>query len=102
MDDNEIQQHRQRRETLLTVFLTLAAGAGIVFFLILVTGGFFLYVMLGLAAIIAVGFFHYLVWGQGFSQQVAEERDEMEARDRAEAEKEEWPAADDWFGPRHT
>jgi fatty acid desaturase len=99
MDEQEIQEQRQRRETFLTIFLTLAAGAGILFFLILITGGFFLYVLLGLAAIVALGFFHYLLWGQRFTDQVAEEREEAEARERAEAEEKDWPMPEERFRP---
>ncbi len=86
MDENEIKQYQQRRETFLTIFLTVMALAAILFFLILVTIGFFLYVLIGLAVIAVVGFFHYLLWGRLFSQEVAGEREEEEVRARAEAD----------------
>ncbi len=91
MEEQEIKQYQQRRENFLTIFLTVLAGAGILFFLIFVTGGFFIYVMLGLVVITIFGFLHYLLWGRLFSQQVAGEREEEEARARAEAEEESLP-----------
>jgi hypothetical protein len=91
MDEDEIRQYQQRRETFLTVFLTLLAGTGIVLFLTLVTWGFFLYVLLGCLAVAVCGYIHYLLWGKLFSSHVAGEREEMEAQ--AEDENEEVVAA---------
>jgi hypothetical protein len=79
---------QQRRQTFLVVFLTGLAGAGFVFFLVLITGGFLLEILAALAGIALFGSIHYLVWGRALSQQVAGQRAAEEERERAEAE--EW------------
>ena len=65
---------------------SLLAG-GFLFFLILVSGGFFFYVALAVAGIVALGFFHYMLWGYAMTQEVADEQ----ARD----------AAPEWSNRRH-
>ena len=92
-DDNSV---RKGRESLLTVLLALLFGGGFLFFLILVSGGFFLYVVSAVFAIVLVGAFHYLVWGFAMTQEVAGEREELEARDRSEARRELPPRPDDY------
>jgi hypothetical protein len=68
-----------RRETMLTVMLT-GLGAGVfLFFLILISGGFFFYVVLAVALMVALGFFHYLVWGYAMTQEVADEQAQPQA-----------------------
>ena len=66
--------HQQRRETLLTVVLTGLGAIAFLFFLILISGGFFFYVALAAGAIVALGFFHYVVWGYTMTQEVADEQ----------------------------
>jgi hypothetical protein len=61
------------RETLLTVVLTGLAAAAILLFLVLVSGGIFLYVALIVLAIGAVGSVHYLLWGQAMEGDVSRE-----------------------------
>jgi hypothetical protein len=79
---------RQRRETFLSLFLALFFGGGFVLFLIVITGGFFLYCLLAVAAIGVVGYCHYVLWGHSLTQAVAGEREEEEARERWESENE--------------
>jgi hypothetical protein len=79
MEEEQIREYQQRRENFLTLFLALLGGTTILFCLVLVTGGFFLWVLIGLGVIAFVGGFHYLLWGKLFSDQVAGEREEMEA-----------------------
>jgi fatty acid desaturase len=86
MDEQEIREYQQRRETCLTLFLAIAGAIGFLLFLTLVTGGFFLWVMIGLGVIAFVGALHYLLWGKLFDDQVAGEREEMEVHDRAETD----------------
>jgi hypothetical protein len=62
------------RESLLTVVLTGLVAGGILFFLILVSGGFFFYVVLAVAAMVGLGFFHYMAWGYSMTQEVMEEQ----------------------------
>jgi polyferredoxin len=71
--------HQQRRETLLTVILSGLAAGFFLFFLILVSDGLILYMVLAVAAVVALGFFHYVVWGYAMTQEVADEQ----ARDAA-------------------
>lgn len=70
----------------LTILLTLISAGGILLFLVLVSGGFFAYVLLAVFGIGAVGFLHYAVWGQALTEEVAGERAAAEARDRLEAD----------------
>jgi hypothetical protein len=73
--------HPQRRETLLTVVLSGLAAGACLFFLILISGGFIFYVLLAVAGIVALGFFHYVLWGYAMTQEVADEQ-AREAADR--------------------
>jgi polyferredoxin len=66
--------HAQRRETMLTVILSGLAAGFFLFFLILVSDGLILYMVLAVAAVVALGFFHYVVWGYAMTQEVAEEQ----------------------------
>ena len=45
-----------------------------------------------MAAMVAFGYLHYVLWGYAFSQQTAGEREEEELRQRVEAEE---------YGQRH-
>jgi hypothetical protein len=84
--DHDEQASRGRRETLLTLMLAAVFSGGVLFFLILVSGGFFLYVVASVFAIALVGLFHYALWGQALTQEVAGEREALESRERWEAE----------------
>jgi hypothetical protein len=67
---------------MLTLMLTLLGGVGILFFLVLVSGGFFGYVIAAVVAIALVGYVHYRLWGQSMTQQVSGEREVEEERER--------------------
>jgi hypothetical protein len=84
---------RQRRETFLSFFLALFFGCGFLLFMIVVTGGFFLYVIIAVVVIGIVGYLHYLLWGHALTQEVAGEREEEEARERWENEQAASPEA---------
>ena len=73
MDFNE-PPSADHRSSLLTVMLTGLLAGGFLFFLILVSGGFFFWVALAVAGIVALGFFHYMVWGYAMTQEVADEQ----------------------------
>jgi hypothetical protein len=77
-----------RRQTFLTVFLALLLGSFALLVLILVSGGFFLYVIYLALAIAGIAVIHYVLWGRALSREVAGEREEEQLRQRA--------AADDW------
>jgi hypothetical protein len=67
---------------MLTLILTLLGGVGILFFLVLVSGGFFGYVIAAVLAIALVGYVHYRLWGQSMTQQVSGEREVQEEQER--------------------
>lgn len=73
------------RESMLTIVLTGMAAAFFLGFLILITGGFFFYLVQVLAVMAVLGGLHYFLWGKMFSDEVAGEREEEQLRQRAEA-----------------
>ncbi len=79
---------QQQRGSLLTFALVALFGGGFLFFLIYASGGFFLYVVVTVAIMAAVGFLHYVLWGQALTQQVAAEKEAEELRERQEADRE--------------
>jgi hypothetical protein len=81
-----------RRQTFLTVFLALLLGTFALVVLVLVSGGFFLYVIYLALAIAGIAMIHYVLWGRALSREVAGEREEEQLRQRAEAE--DWPLPD--------
>ena len=89
MDDNP---RPPRRQTFLTVFLALLLGVFALLVLILVSGGFFLYVIYLALAIAGIALIHYVLWGRALSREVAGEREEEQLRQRAAAD--DWPLPD--------
>lgn len=74
---------QQHRHAFLSIFLTvLALGAGLLI-LILISGGFFLWVVLFGGGIVMLGMLHYLLWGRAFLIETAGEREEEQLRQRA-------------------
>jgi hypothetical protein len=76
------------RTTMLAVMFALFLGGGFLLFLTIITGGAILLVPIGLAALGALGAFHYFLWGRSLSQATEEER--VEEQQRQEAEVDEW------------
>jgi membrane protein implicated in regulation of membrane protease activity len=70
---------------MLTVILTAIVGLFCLGFLILLSGGYFLWLVLILMGSIAYFGLHYLLWGKMMTDAVAGEREEEELRRRAEA-----------------
>jgi hypothetical protein len=73
-----------------TFLPTLLGGLATLFFLFLLiplTGGFFFWVVLLTGAMIALGMFHYLLWGKTLSDQVAGEREEIRLLEQARDDK---------------
>jgi fatty acid desaturase len=81
-----------RRQTFLTVFLALLLGVFALLVLILVSGGFFLYVIYLALAVAGLALIHYVLWGRAMSRSVAGEREEEQLRQRAAAD--DWPLPD--------
>jgi len=75
-------------QPMLPVVLSIVLLAGILFFLILISGGFFLYVLLGVGLIAMAGLAHYLLWGQDLTRTTEGEREE--ARIQEETEQQTW------------
>jgi hypothetical protein len=77
------QQHRQN-----TMVVSMAVMAAILFTgaMIFLTGGFFFYVVAGVAGIVLVGTLHYLTWGRALEEEVAGEREELQMLERAREE----------------
>jgi hypothetical protein len=97
MDEDTYQR---RRETFLSVFLGCTILIGLLFVFTILTGGFLLYIMAVLAVATVVGWMHYLLWGRALTQQTAGDREEMEARERAE-EDDDGGWLDETRRPRH-
>jgi hypothetical protein len=83
----------QPRETLLTIVLACVGLAFFLGLLILISGGFFIWVLLFATGIGVFAGLHYLLWGWLLPRPEAELPDEAELRTRAEADA--WPAASD-------
>ena len=78
--------HGPQPQNFLPVLLgTVALGGGLLF-LILISGGFFLYVLLAVFLIGAVGLFHYATWGQAFHEETEGEREEERLREETRAD----------------
>jgi len=61
---------QQRRELVVTSVLAGLAGTGIFFFLLLVSGGLFLAVLIALVAMALVGWLHHCLWGRKLAREV--------------------------------
>jgi hypothetical protein len=89
MDTNgnhdDFHEPSRGRETMLTLLLTGLGMGAFLLFLIFVTSGFFLYVVLAVGGITALGFVHYILWGRAMTQDVAGEQEhEIVVRRRSE------------------
>jgi predicted tellurium resistance membrane protein TerC len=84
MEPTEQTRHQQNRATFLGLVLTFLFGGFLFLFLVVVTGGFFLYVLGAVVGITMVGYLHYLLWGHSLMRETAGEREEEEARERWE------------------
>ncbi len=71
----------------LATFLAVLFGGGFIVFLMLVSGGFFLYVGAAGIGIALLGGLHYITWGKAMSQEAAMERAQQEAYKRFEGDR---------------
>ncbi len=62
---------RRRRETFLTVLLAVLGSGALLFCLVLMTGGLFIWIVVGLAGVAALGLLNYLLWGFLFSRETS-------------------------------
>jgi hypothetical protein len=72
------------RDTYLTIVLCAFVAIPTFVFLNVLTGGLFLWLLIGAGGIAILGTFHYLLWGRSFSQETAGEREEEELRGKNE------------------
>ena len=78
------------RDSYLTIVLCAFVAIPTFAFLNILTGGLFLWLLIGAGGIAILGTFHYLLWGRAFSQETAGEREEEELR----AENEDWSSGE--------
>lgn len=98
MDHEDELLARRRREKVLVISFGFLVVAGLLVAFTILTAGFLLYVLVVAGAVALFGVFHYLLWGWAMSEDVAGEREELEAQERAEREL--WDE-DDPRRPRH-
>ena len=72
---DDFHEPSRSRETMLTLLLTGLGTGAFLLFLIFVTSGFFLYVVLAVGGITVLGFVHYMLWGRAMTQDVAGEQE---------------------------
>lgn len=77
----DLEPPPSQRQTFLTIFLAMLLAAGFLVMLTLVTLGWLLYALVVVGGVVGMGWFHYWLWGRSMSEQVAQEREELEARD---------------------
>jgi hypothetical protein len=82
--DYDPDEYQQKRQTFLALFLAFFLAAGALTFMVVITGGLFLYIVPIIVGIAFYAGFHYLLWGRSFSQQTEGEREEQAAKDAAE------------------
>lgn len=78
-------EQRRHRESVLVVGFTVSALLAVVFFVMLLTGPLFLYVLLTLAFLAGLIGLNYLLWGRALEEETAGEREEAELREQMEA-----------------
>jgi hypothetical protein len=83
---SENRQPEKGRAVLLPVMLGSIVGIFCLLFLVILTGGFFLYFLLVVGAIVSIALMHYLLWGRAFEAQTEGDREEVAVIDRAREE----------------
>jgi hypothetical protein len=91
MENDEPRRPNRMRENAVILTLVLFSGAVFLFFLDLISLGLFTNAIGVGAAVLAVGCFHYLVWGRAMTEEVAAEREAMLLKEEQEAEAREHP-----------
>jgi hypothetical protein len=79
-------QRPSNRGPFLGMMLSILALAFFVVFLVLISGGFFMYVVAAVGALVLLCGFHYVLWGRALTHAVAGEREEELLRQRAQDE----------------
>jgi dipeptide/tripeptide permease len=84
------------RDTYMTIVLCAFVAIPVFVFLNILTGGLFLWLLIGAAGIGILGTFHYFLWGRSFAQETAGEREEEEIRAEGEAEESPYSEPDEY------
>ena len=74
------------RDTYLTIILCAFVGVPLFVFFNILTGGLFLWLLIGATGIGLLGAVHYFLWGRSFTRETAGEREEEELRTQDETE----------------
>jgi hypothetical protein len=85
-------EHRERRQSFLSVFLGLIGVTFFTLVLIFLSNGIFFYVLVLCGGIAFLCVFNYLLWGRSFSDATAGEREEEEMRQQTMQD--EWEVMD--------
>lgn len=75
---NDESHVRRQRSALLSVVLTVCLGAGGMFLSFLFCGGLWVYMLAVIGGFVAVGYLHYLLWGQSMDREVTRELEREE------------------------
>jgi hypothetical protein len=97
-NDQRIERLQRRRESILTILFAAAGGVGVLLFLMMITWGLFLYVLLVVGGVAGLVFLNYLLWGRGMMEATAGEREEEQLRASMEQPPWELPETEQ---PRH-
>jgi len=66
----------------LPLMLAVFGTGGFLLFLVLISGGWFLYVPLIALVVGGIGFLHWMLWGQSMSRQIQSEEEDLCRRAR--------------------
>src|SRR5437660_330493 len=83
----------QQRSSCLMVLITVGIGGFFVMMLVLITGGWLMYLLYVVAGIAVFGAVHYFLWGRLMLQETADERERERQRRRDETPP--WPPPSD-------
>ena len=86
--DKKRRPYSSARETYVAIVLCLLVGIPLFTFFNVLTGGLFMLLLLGAAAMGIFGVLNYFLWGRSFTRQTEGEREEEELG--ASADDEEW------------
>lgn len=86
----ENQSSSKGRETFLALFLIIVFGGAFALFLDLISMGLLSAIVKITLLITVLGALQYLIWGYWLSREVAGEREELELREKMQADSEAW------------
>ncbi|MBM4070031.1 MAG: hypothetical protein FJ271_13925 [Planctomycetes bacterium] len=84
------KQPSKGRETFLAIFLIIVFGGAFALFLDLISMGLLSAIVKITLLITVLGALQYLIWGYWLTREVAGEREELELREKMQADGESW------------